>query len=130
MDIAFASNVVYPFVKGGAEKRIHEIGKRLAAQGHDITIYSRHFWDGPSEVVHDGMVLRAVSGSRELYAGDRRSIPEAIEYAGRLLVPLRKHIDSHDIVVASAFPYFPIFSARAASLFESTPLRVAASATP
>ena len=44
MDIAFISNVVYPFIKGGAEKRIYEIGSRLAAEGHEITIYARHFW--------------------------------------------------------------------------------------
>jgi len=46
MDIAFVSNVVYPFVTGGAEKRIHEIGTRLADQGHEVTVYGRHFWDG------------------------------------------------------------------------------------
>jgi glycosyltransferase involved in cell wall biosynthesis len=33
MDLAFVSNVVYPFVTGGAEERIHEIGTRLADEG-------------------------------------------------------------------------------------------------
>ena len=41
MRIAFVSNVVHPFVTGGAQKRIHEIGTKLAADGHEITVYDR-----------------------------------------------------------------------------------------
>nr|WP_318568849.1 hypothetical protein [Salinigranum marinum] len=59
MDVAIVSNVFFPFVKGGAEKRIHEIGARLANEGHDVTIYGRHFWDAPEETTHDGITLRA-----------------------------------------------------------------------
>jgi hypothetical protein len=57
MRIAFISNVVYPFVTGGVEKRIHEIGTRLSNKGHDATVYVRHFWDGPKETTRDGMTL-------------------------------------------------------------------------
>ena len=46
MRIAFVSNVVHPFVTGGAQKRIHEIGarlarplhRRLAANDHDLVV--------------------------------------------------------------------------------------------
>ena len=41
MRIVFVSNVVHPFVTGGAQKRIHEIGTKLAADGHEITVYGR-----------------------------------------------------------------------------------------
>lgn len=110
MNIAVVSNVVYPFVKGGAEKRIHEIGSRLVDAGHEVTIYGRHFWDGPDEIEYEGMTLRAVSPARELYVGDRRSISEAIEFSTFLLRPLRRHVHEHDVVIASVFPYFPVLA--------------------
>ncbi|WP_128226283.1 glycosyltransferase family 4 protein [Halobacteriaceae archaeon SHR40] len=124
MDIAFVSNVVYPFVTGGAEKRIHEIGTRLADKDHEVTVYGRHYWDGPEERTHDKMTLRAVASERELYEDDRRSITEAIDFAARALPPLRRRLrnDEHDVVVASVFPYFPVLSAKVASLKTDTPL--------
>jgi glycosyltransferase involved in cell wall biosynthesis len=65
---------------------------------------------------------RAVSPERDLYADDRRSITEAIEFAVDLLVPLRRHIATHDVVDASVFPYFPVLTAKADTLFSATPL--------
>ncbi|WP_058997613.1 glycosyltransferase family 4 protein [Haloarcula sp. CBA1127] len=124
MSIAFVSNVVYPFVTGGAEKRIHEIGTRLADKGHDVIIYGRHFWDGPKQTTHEGMTLRAVAPEADLYDGDRRSITEAIDFAARALPPLRRHLrrDEHDVVVASVFPYFPVLTTKLASFCTDTPL--------
>mgnify|MGYP006282601525 CR=1 FL=1 len=116
MDIAFVSNVVYPFVPGGAQKRIHEIGTRLAASGHTVTVYGRHFWDGPAATTHEGLHLRAVGPSRNIYAGDRRSIVEAVTFGARLFRPLRRRIGAHDVVVVSVFPYFPVLTARACTV--------------
>lgn len=124
MRIAFVSNVVYPFVTGGAEKRIHEIGTRLADRGHDVTVYGRHFWDGPKEIAQEGMTLRAVAPAADLYNDDRRSITEALDFAARALPPLSSRLrnDEHDIVVASVFPYFPVLSTKLAALGTGTPV--------
>jgi glycosyltransferase involved in cell wall biosynthesis len=123
MDVAFVSNVVYPFVTGGAEKRIHEIGRRLAADGHRVTVYGRQFWDGPAETTSEGMTLRGVAPGVELYNDDgQRSIIEAISFAGRLVPDLRRHATSHDVVVASVFPYFPVLSTKLCLLSTETPL--------
>ena len=123
MNIAYVAPVVYPFVKGGAEKRIHEIGRRLADRGHEVTIYSRHWWDGPKVRTQAGMTLRAVGPPRELYAdGDRRSITGALELAARLAAPLARRADDHDLLVAPVAPYFQVFSARLAGTLRSTPL--------
>ena len=124
MRIAFISNVIYPFITGGAEKRIHEIGTRLADKGHPVTIYGRHFWNGPAETTHEGMSLRAVAPETELYADDRRSITEALDFAARAVRPLNKHLrrDEHDLVVASVFPYFPVLAAKLATVGTDTPL--------
>ena len=122
VDLAYVSNVVYPFVTGGAERRIHEIGRRLAARGHRVTVYGRRFWDGPRETSHDGVRLVGVGPERELYAGDRRSIPEAMSFAVRLFRPLRRAAADHDLVVVSVFPYFPVLTAAAALAGNDTPL--------
>lgn len=124
MRVAFVSNVVYPFVTGGAEKRIHEIGTRLAADGHDVTVYGRHFWDGPAEYEYEGMTLRAVAPEADLYDGERRSIGEALDFAARLVPTVRRHLreDEHDVVVASVFPYFPVLSTKLTSIGTATPV--------
>ena len=124
MNIAFVSNVVYPFVKGGAEKRIYEIGRRLADSGHEVTVYGRHYWDGGTTTTHEGMRLQAVAPSADLYADDRRSITEALDFAARALPSLRTHVTDrdHDLVVASVFPYFPVLSTKLSTLGTDVPL--------
>lgn len=123
VDIAFAAPVIYPFVKGGAEKRIYEVGRRLAGRGHDITIYSRQWWDGPSATIFEQMQLRAVGPASDLYAeGDRRSIPSALGLAGRLVKPLIKA--DHDLIITPVAPYLHVFTVRLASGLRRTPLVV------
>ena len=36
MKIAYVYDAVYPWIKGGAEKRIYEISKRLVEKGHEV----------------------------------------------------------------------------------------------
>lgn len=124
MRIAFVTNVVHPFITGGAQKRIHEIGTRLAAEGHDITIYGRHFWNGPHEITYEGLTLRAVAPEERFYTDGRRSITEALDFAAQLARPLHSHLveSEHDLVVASVFPYFPVLAATLAGLSTDTPL--------
>lgn len=122
MNVAYVSNVVYPFVKGGAEKRIYEIGSRLAANGHDVTIYGRHFWDGPRIREQEGMTLRGIAPERDLFADDRRSITEALDFSARLIRPLRNNVDEHDVIVASLAPYFPVLASKLTTLGTETRL--------
>lgn len=124
MDIAFVSNVIYPFVKGGSEKRIYEIGRRLATEGHDVTVYGRHFWNGPSTMNYEGMTLQATAPRAELHRGDRRSITEAITFSLQLLPSLLTHIDDrgHELIVVSVFPYFPVLATKLATLGRDIPL--------
>jgi len=69
---------------GGAEVYLHQIFKRLAAQGHDITLLCSQFSSAPREEVIDG--LRIVRrGNRNLF---NYTVP--IEYMRRFR---RKHFD-------------------------------------
>jgi glycosyltransferase involved in cell wall biosynthesis len=69
---------------GGAEVYLHQIFKRLAAQGHEITLLCSQFSDAPKEEVIDGIrIVRR--GNRNLF---NYTVP--IEYARRFR---REHYD-------------------------------------
>ncbi len=87
MKIAFIYDAVYPWIKGGAEKRIYEIGKRLADK-HEVHWYGIGLWlkeNGSKTINHDGIILHGVCEPMPLYVNGRRSIKEAIYFAGKLL---------------------------------------------
>ena len=54
MRIAFIYDAVYPWIKGGAEKRIYEIGRRLAKK-HEVHWYGIGWWfkDNSRTIDHD-----------------------------------------------------------------------------
>jgi len=123
MKIAYIYDAVYPWIKGGAEKRIYEIGKRLADKGHEVHWYGIGWWfkDNSSKTIdYDGIILHSVCEPMQLYVDGRRSIKEAIYFAGKLLPKLMK--ESFDVIDCQEFPYFPCFTAKVHSLFRRTPL--------
>ena len=112
-------DAVYPWVTGGAEKRIYEIGKRLAARGDEVHLFGVRWWDGEDVIEYEGMVLHGVCGARELYVNGRRSVLEAIIFSMKLLPHLlRERFDVFDV---SVFPYFSCFSVKCASFLRRTP---------
>ncbi|MCJ7443172.1 MAG: glycosyltransferase family 4 protein [Methanotrichaceae archaeon] len=109
MKIAYIYDAVYPYVKGGAEKRVYELSWRLAARGHDVHCYGIKWWEGEREIIKEGVHLHGVCAPISLYSGERRSIREALWFASKLLSSLS---DRFDIVDCQEFPYFPCFSAK------------------
>jgi glycosyltransferase involved in cell wall biosynthesis len=122
MKLAFVYDAVYPWVKGGAEKRIYELGRRLAEQGNEIHVFGVKWWEGDEIIEHEGMVLHGVCAPMELYVNGRRSISEAIIFSLKLLPHLSR--DRFDIIDASAFPYFPCFTVKLVSILKRTRLVV------
>lgn len=115
MKIALINDTIYPYSKGGAEKRVWEISKRLAQRGHEIHLFGMRYWEGDTVFVKDGVYLHGVCDVQELYTtGGRRSIWEAIYFAYKLARPLLK--ENFDIIDCSNFPYFPCFPAKLHSL--------------
>ncbi len=110
MKIVFVSDVVYPYVKGGAEKRIYELSRRLATQGHDVHIFGIRWWDGPAVFKKENITYHGVCRKKALYVNGRRSIPEAIWFALRLAVPLAR--EKFDVIDCNQHPYFPLFVCR------------------
>lgn len=103
------SDAVYPFHKGGKERRLWEITRRLASDGFDVTVYTMKWWSGPNRIEMDGVTLCAICGCHPLYKGPRRSIFQALVFG---LATLKLLTKSFDVVDVDHMPYFPLFSAR------------------
>jgi glycosyltransferase involved in cell wall biosynthesis len=114
MRIAFVTDVVYPYIKGGAEKRIYELSRRLAASGHEVHIFSVKWWEGPSVKKENGITYHGVCKPRNLYEGERRSIIEALAFGLFVTVPLIR--EKFDVIDCNQHPYFSMFSCKLASL--------------
>ena len=120
MRIAFLYDCVYPYTIGGVERRVHEIGRRLAARGHEVHHYGMKFWDGPATLDAGGIRIHGVSPATPLYAGGRRAILPAARYAGSLLRPLLA--GGFDLIDAQQFPYLHCLPAGLASAVRDMPL--------
>lgn len=116
MKIAFVYDTVYPWVTGGAERRIYEIGRRLVQLGDEVHIYSLGFWKKDPKfsnkdiITYDGMTLHSVSDPMPLYTqNNKRSIKEALHFARSLL---KIDFSDFDIIDVQGFPYFSCYTSR------------------
>ena len=108
MRIAFVSDAIYPYHKGGKEKRLYEMSTRLAKKGFDVHVYCMHWWDGPEkDRIENGVYLHAISKLYPLYTSERRSIKEGILFGLACLKLVTKNFDVLDV---DHMPIFPIFS--------------------
>jgi len=118
MNIGYVSDVVYPFVKGGAEKRIYEMAKRLAVND-EVHIFGVKWWEGKSDIELSGIHIHGICKPLSLYAGGRRSYREAARFA-RSLGPIFKQ--DLDIIDCNQFPYLHCFPSRLISQLKRIPL--------
>lgn len=121
MKIAYIYDAVYPWVKGGAEKRIYEIAKRLASKGHEVHWYGLKWWDGDCDKYLDGIHLHGIGEWDRLYVDGRRSIKEGLYFGYATLKGLR---EKFDIIDCQEFPYFSCFSAKLHSVFKNSKLAI------
>nr|WP_250317184.1 glycosyltransferase family 4 protein [Methanoculleus bourgensis] len=122
LKIAYVYDAVYPWVKGGVEKRIHEVSVRLADRGHEVHVYGMRCWDGPATIERDGVTLHGVCPGEGLYIDGRRTVPQALRFGKAVLRPLLS--SGSDVVDCQNFPYFSCFAAKAASVRLGFPLVV------
>ncbi len=110
--IAFVSDAIYPYNKGGKETRLHEISMRLAKRGYDVHIYCMKWWTTPEKVrIEEGVTLHAISPLYPLYSGERRSIKQGILFG---LACLKLFKEEFDVIDVDHMPYFPLYSVRLA----------------
>jgi len=120
MKIAFVYDVIYPYVKGGVEKRVWELAVRLTGRGHEVHIFGMKYWNGDDILIREGIILHGVCPARPLYTGGKRTLGEAINFGLRLIFPLGK--GRFDIIDCQQFPFFSCLSAKFISLIRRTPL--------
>ena len=122
MKIAMVYDAIYPWVKGGGEKRIYELSKRLVEQGHEVHLFGLNWWRGPEIIEKNDIILHGVCDKMELYVNGRRSISEAIIFSIKLLPALAR--ERYDIIDVTAFPYFSCFTAKFIMMFSCTPMLI------
>jgi len=120
MRIAFLYDCVYPYTIGGVERRVHELGRRLAARGHEVHHFGMKSWDGPDTIETDGIQVHGVSPASPLYTKGRRAVLPAARYAGSSLRPLLA--GGFDLIDAQQFPYLHCLTAALAASLKDMPL--------
>lgn len=97
MKIAVVNDTVHPFFKGGAQKRVYEISRRLVQRGHEVHWYCMDY--GVREL--EGIQLHPVSLAYDLYTTEgRRRIRQTLAFAAKLCI--RERVD---IIDCMNFPY-------------------------
>lgn len=120
MKIALIYDRIYPFLKGGAEKRFYEIGRRLVQRGHEVHIYGMKLWEGNNVIYRQGIFYHGICKQKNCYLDNgKRSIWESI-YFGINCIKLIK--EDFDIIDCSNFPYFSLFSCKLACMLKRKPL--------
>ena len=114
--IAFVYDAVYPYISGGVEKRLYEIGRRLS-QRHEIHWYGVGWWQsyGLKKIMRkDGMYFHSVCDPLSLYSkqGTRRAY-EALIFGTKLFPKLLD--GKYDVIVSEQFPYLSCFTSRLVS---------------
>ncbi len=117
MKIAFIYDTAFPWVTGGAERRIYEIGSRLSNRGHDVHIFSLGYWMNTKEfsskkiIKYNGITYHSVGKPMDLYTkNNTRSIKEALYFARCILTNAK--LKDFDIVDCQGFPYFSCYTSK------------------
>ncbi len=107
--IAFVSDAIYIFNKGGKEKRLFDISQRLVSNGYDVTIYCMKWWKGDKILKKDGITYYPISPYYPLYYKGRRSIKQAVFFAFNCLKLINK---SFDVIDVDHIPHLVLFTTK------------------
>lgn len=110
MRIGFVYDPAFPWIIGGGEKSVYELGRELRERGHEIHFFSMQCWDGPRDIVREGMHYHGLCPNLPLYddAG-RRSLIQPLRFAWGVLTRLpRYRLNEFHVIDIHAFPFFSI----------------------
>ncbi|MDW8034381.1 MAG: glycosyltransferase family 4 protein [Nitrososphaerota archaeon] len=114
MKIAFVYDAAYPWVKGGVERRIFELGRRLSLK-HEVHLFSLKWWEDDEKI--DGIFLHGVGEKIPLYSKGKRSLNEALYFGFKLLLGFK---GDFDIIDSQVFPYLSCFSSEIHSILKKS----------
>lgn len=116
MKIFIVYDCIYPYVRGGVEKRNWEIARRLALK-NEVHLIGLKWWKGPATINREEVFLHGVAPPIELYnKKGKRRIFEAVYFSFHLFFFLMK--ERFDLIECSEFPFLPIFVCKFYSLLK------------
>jgi glycosyltransferase involved in cell wall biosynthesis len=105
--IAIVYDCIYPYIKGGAERRFYELATRMVNDHTEVHLYGMKSWDGPDVIKRDGLTLHGICKARPVYARNgRRSVIQAVLFGISSCRLLR---EKFDVIDCCGFPYFSLF---------------------
>lgn len=123
MKIGILSNLFYPVLRGGGEKRYWEIAKRLVQEQHQVDVYTVQ-WPGLKKKERkEGITIYRVGPITDpLYDPNtgKRTITPAVRFAWKILHT--HQLQRYDILETSTFPFFHCFPAKLHAMVSQTPL--------
>ncbi len=111
MRICLVYDCLYPYTVGGAERWYRNLGERLAADGHEVTMLTLRQWPRGERAEVAGVDVRAVGPRMELYVAGRRRILPPLVFGAGVLWHLLRHGRRYDVVHTASFPYFSLLAA-------------------
>ncbi len=111
MRVCLIYDCLYPYTVGGAERWYRNLGERLAADGHEVTMLTLRQWPRGERAEVPGVDVRAVGPRMELYVAGRRRILPPLVFGAGVLWHLLRHGRRYDVVHTASFPYFSLLAA-------------------
>jgi glycosyltransferase involved in cell wall biosynthesis len=122
MKVAYVHDAIYPFIKGGAEKRLYELSRRLAKRGHEVHVFGMRWWGAEPMKEMEGVKLHGVCNAMPLYSKGKRSIKAAATFARAVLPHLTK--EGFDVVDCYQAPYLHCFPTKVGAAIKRSPLAI------
>lgn len=117
MKIALIYDPIYPYVIGGGEKRFWEIARRLAKCGHQVYLVGMKYWNGPAEIIKEGVHLVGICPAVPLYnKKGTRSFFEPFYFG--FFVFWHLLFNNYDLIDCANFPYISCISLKLISFFK------------
>jgi glycosyltransferase involved in cell wall biosynthesis len=109
--ICLVYDCLYPYTVGGAERWYRNLGERLAAEGHEVTMLTLRQWPRGEHGQVEGVEVRTAGPRMRLYVGGRRRIGPPLVFGAGVLWHLLRHGRRYDVVHTGSFPYFSLLAA-------------------
>lgn len=112
MKIGLVYDLAYPWSIGGGEKSLYELALELRDRGHEPHLFTMHWWDGPPDMIRDGLHYHAVCPKLPIYNDcGRRILLQPLRFAWGLITRLpRLSPRSFDVFDLHTFPFFSVFA--------------------
>jgi glycosyltransferase involved in cell wall biosynthesis len=111
MRICLVYDCLYPYTVGGAERWYRNLGERLAAEGHDVTLVTLRQWPRGERAEVEGVRVVTAGPRMELYVEGRRRVLPPLVFGAGVLWHLLAHGGRYDVVHTASFPYFSLLAA-------------------